>query len=306
VAPAPASTRPWRRVDAGTGTLPGPCAGIAARGLLLAFSLCIASPGIAQTTGRAGELPAISIIIDDLGYRRVDSLRAIELPGPVAYAILPHTPFAGRLAAIAFQLDKEVLLHVPMESEQQDKALGPGAVTSGMTRLEIQAVLNAGLASVPHVSGINNHMGSALTQETRAMGWLMDWVGRNGDLYFVDSLTSSRSVALRTAQAAGLRAIARDVFLDASPEPEMIRKQFQRLVEFARTHGTGLAIGHPYPQTLSVLRNVLLKPSYYGVELVPVRELIARRARALQVTSKRASSNIDDRSRYARNTLIGN
>jgi polysaccharide deacetylase 2 family uncharacterized protein YibQ len=86
----------------------------------------------------------------------------------------------------------------------------------------------------------------------------------------------------------------------------MIRKQFQRLVEFARAHGTGLAIGHPYPQTLSVLRNVLLKPSYYGVELVPVRELIARRARALQVTSKRASSNIDDRPRYARNTLIGN
>jgi hypothetical protein len=33
-----------------------------------------------------------------------------------------------------------------------------------MARLELQAVLDAGLASVPHVSGINNHMGSALTQ----------------------------------------------------------------------------------------------------------------------------------------------
>ncbi len=304
--PAPSSTRPRRRVDATTEALSRPCGGIAGRGLLLVFSLCIASHSIAQTTGRPSELPAISIIIDDLGYRRLDSLRAIELPGPVAYAILPHTPYAGRLAAIAFQLDKEVLLHVPMESEQQDKALGPGAVTSAMTRLEIQAVLNAGLASVPHVSGINNHMGSALTQETRAMGWLMDWVSRSGDLYFVDSLTSSRSVALSTAQAAGLRAIGRDVFLDASPEPDMIRKQFQRLVAFARTHGTGLAIGHPYPQTLSVLHDVLLKPSYYGVELVPVRELIARRSRALQVTSRKRTRNTDVGGRYARNTLIGN
>ena len=298
--------RPGRRVVDCGASLSSRCAGFAAHGLLLAGSLCTASSSVAQSTHRPDELPAISIIIDDLGYRRLDSLRAIELPGPVAYAILPHTPYAGRLAAIAFQLDKEVLLHVPMESEQQEKALGPGAVTSGMTRVEILAVLNAGLASVPHVSGINNHMGSALTQETRAMGWLMDWVSRSGDLYFVDSLTSSRSVALRTAQAAGLRAIARDVFLDASPEPEMIRKQFQRLVEFARTHGTGLAIGHPYPQTLSVLRNVLLKPSYYGVELVPVRELIARRSRVLQVTSKKATRNTDGRARYARNALIGN
>jgi polysaccharide deacetylase 2 family uncharacterized protein YibQ len=272
---------------------------------LLAGSLCIASPSVAQGTVRPGELPAISIIIDDLGYRRLDSLRAIELPGPVAYAILPHTPYASRLASIAFQLDKEVLLHVPMESEQ-DKALGPGAMTSGMTRLEIQAVLDAGLASVPHVSGINNHMGSALTQETRAMGWLMDWVSRSGDLYFVDSLTSPGSVALRTAQAAGLRAIGRDVFLDASPDPEMIRKQFQRLIELALAHGTSLAIGHPYPQTLSVLRNVLLKPSYYGVELVPVRELIARRSRAPRVTSQERTRNADGYAHYARNTLIGN
>ncbi len=301
---APPSTRPGRRVVARGASLSRRCASIAGHGLLLAGCLCIASHSVAQSTDRPAELPAISIIIDDLGYRRLDGLRAIELPGPVAYAILPHTPYASRLAGIAFQLDKEVLLHVPMESEQ-DKALGPGAVTVGMTRLEIRAVLDAGLASVPHVSGINNHMGSALTQKTRAMGWLMDWMSRSGDLYFVDSLTSSRSVALRTAQAAGLRAIGRDVFLDASPEPEMIRKQFQRLIEFARAHGTGLAIGHPYPQTLSVLRNVLLKPSYYGVELVPVRELIARRSRARQLTSKEPARNTDGRARYARNTLIG-
>ncbi len=302
--PAPPSTRPGRRVVDRAASLSSRCTGNAGHGLLLAGSLLIASHSVAQSTDRPGELPAISIIIDDLGYRRLDSLRAIELPGPVAYAILPHTPYASRLAGIAFQLDKEVLLHVPMESEQ-DKALGPGAVTSSMTRLEIQAVLNAGLASVPHVSGINNHMGSALTQETRAMGWLMDWMSRSGDLYFVDSLTSSRSVALRTAQAAGLRAIGRDVFLDASPEPEMIRKQFQRLIEFARAHGTGLAIGHPYPQTLSVLRKVLLKPSYYGVKLVPVRELIALRAGTSRPAASR-SGIANQRAAYAQYSLIRN
>jgi polysaccharide deacetylase 2 family uncharacterized protein YibQ len=260
-------------------------------GLALALSLGTAKSVLAQSSDADDELPAISIIIDDLGYRRLDGLRAIELPGPVAYAILPHTPYATRLAGIAFQLDKEVLLHVPMQSDVAHKALGPGALTKHMSRSEIQAVLEAGLASVPHVSGVNNHMGSALTRDAAPMGWLMEWMSRNGDLYFVDSLTSSESVAMRAATGAGLRAIARDVFLDPTPDSAIVRRQFLRLIEIARERGTGLAIGHPYPQTLSVLRDVLLKPSHYGVELVSVRELMARRARVLQTRASRSRTS---------------
>ena len=272
--------------------------------LLLLACLCNAdTQATAQDNDTPGGLPAISIIIDDLGYRRLDGLRALELPGPVAYAVLPHTPYATRLAAIAFQLDKEVLLHVPMESEL-GKALGPGALTDAMAQGEIRAVLDAGIASVPHVTGINNHMGSALTQQSRAMGWLMDWMNEQGELYFVDSITSARSVALRSASAAGLRAIGRDVFLDATADAGMIAKQFERLIALARERGTGLAIGHPYPETLSVLRKVLVKPSYYGVQLVPVRELIARRMNAARAQSTLPGQNNSNTARYARSLFV--
>jgi len=280
---------------------PGRWPRLAGRGVLLALCAFFASVSVARNVAEPVAQPAISIIIDDLGNRRVESLRAIELPG---HAFLPHTPYASRLAGIAFQMDKEVLLHVPMESEL-DKALGPGALTIGMARPDVEAVLDAGLAAVPHVSGMNNHMGSALTQKTRAMGWLMEWMNSNGDLYFVDSLTSPRSVALRSAREAGLRAIERDVFLDSNPDPKMIRKQFQRLIDLARERGTALAIGHPYPQTLGVLSDVLSQPSRYGVKLVAVKELIARRARASHVKSTEPTRNGDDRKRYAHNSLIG-
>lgn len=269
-------------------------------GLVLAIGLGAANTAAAQS---AVELPAISIIIDDLGYRRHEGLRALELPGPVAYAVLPHTPYGNRLAAIAFQLDKEVLLHVPMESDL-DKALGPGALTSGMARIEMQAVLDAGLASVPHVSGINNHMGSALTRQPRAMTWVMEWISRQGGLYFVDSLTSSSSVALHSASEAGLPAIGRDVFLDDSTDTEMIRKQFLRLIQLSKEHGTGLAIGHPYPETLSVLREVLLKPSYYGVKLVTVRDLISRRTGESHAALTNQAPSTYVRARYAGNSRI--
>ena len=279
----------------------------AGRGLLFTLGLCACSASVAETSTPAAvspaELPLISIIIDDLGYRRLDGLRALELPGPVAYAVLPHTPYGSRLADIAFKLDKEVLLHVPMESEL-DKALGPGALVNGMAQPEIQAVLDAGLASVPHVSGLNNHMGSSLTQQAQAMTWVMGWMRENGGLYFVDSMTSAQSVALRSASDAGVRAIGRDVFLDASTNADRIREQFQRLVKLARERGTGLAIGHPYPETLSVLRNVLLKPSYYGVRLVPVRELIARRNGAAHARTRFTRPDRSARARYANNAII--
>jgi polysaccharide deacetylase 2 family uncharacterized protein YibQ len=274
------------------------------RGLLFACLCTAVTQTAAQGTDASGELPAISIIIDDLGYRRLDGLRALELPGPVAYAVLPHTPYASRLATIAFQLDKEVLLHVPMQSELE-KALGPGALTNAMAQREIRIALEAGMASVPHVSGINNHMGSALTQQTRAMGWLMDWMNERGELYFVDSITSARSVALSSASEAGLSAIGRDVFLDDTADAGMIAKQFQRLIALARERGTGLAIGHPYPETLGVLRKVLVKPSYYGVQLVSVRELIARRSKAKVVRSTLADQNHSDTAHYANNSTVG-
>jgi len=278
----------------------GSGAGVLGRALLLTLLFGACGVSVAQSGDATGKLPAISIIIDDLGYRRLDGLRALELPGPVAYAFLPHTPYASRLAGIAFQLDKEVLLHVPMESEL-DKALGPGALLNNMPRLEMRAVLDAGLAAVPHVSGINNHMGSALTQQPQAMGWVMEWMSNNGGLYFVDSLTTSKSVALRSANDAGLQATGRDVFLDDSADPRKIRMQFSRLIALALENGTGLAIGHPYPETLSVLRRVLLKPSYYGVQLVSVKELIAKRQKASQRLSTTLQPSPHGHARYASN-----
>ena len=47
--------------------------------------------------GFAGQ-PRVAIIIDDLGYQLEAGRRAIELPGPVAFAVLPGAPRATVLA----------------------------------------------------------------------------------------------------------------------------------------------------------------------------------------------------------------
>lgn len=61
--------------------------------------------------------PAISIIIDDMGYRLKSGSRAVNLPGAIAYSFLPHSPHVTSLSQLAHQQNKEVMLHLPMEAE---------------------------------------------------------------------------------------------------------------------------------------------------------------------------------------------
>lgn len=225
----------------------------------------------------AATLPRIAIIIDDLGDRPVEGERAVSLPGPVAMAFLPHTPHARTLAERAHASGKEVMLHLPLQAAG-DNALGPGAITLDTTERQFFERFADGLASVPHVGGVNNHMGSLLTRHPGHMGWLMDALANHRVGWFVDSYTAVESVALALARERGLAAARRDVFLDADPAPEAIALEFERLVKLAQLRGTALGIGHPYPATLELLERELPRLRERGVELVGVAHLIRLQA----------------------------
>ena len=54
------------------------------------------------------------------------------------------------------------------------KELGPGAITQDMNKAELQYTLEKALDDLPQVKGINNHMGSYLTQKIKPMSWTME------------------------------------------------------------------------------------------------------------------------------------
>ena len=138
------------------------------------------------------------IIIDDMGNDMKALDEVLALPGPVAVAVLPLTRHSAETATRAESRGREVLLHLPMQPKGTLQGLGPGALMSGMGPEEIRENLNKDLASVPGAAGVNNHMGSLLTEDTAAMDALMsDLKSRN--LFFVDSLTTAGSVACRMA-----------------------------------------------------------------------------------------------------------
>lgn len=236
--------------------------------LLLFLTLSASAAGAAG----AARAPSIGIIIDDLGKRVSSGQRAIGLAGPVACAFLPRAEHSAALAREAYRLKKEVLLHLPMES-MDGRPLDGGALTLNMTRRQFLATLRADMRAVPYLSGINNHMGSLLTRHPGHMLWLMRELRRER-VYFVDSRTTDATVARRIARENGVPNSERNVFLDNDTAPAAIAAQFERLLALARQTGSALAIGHPYPQTLSFLEGQLPRLARRGVRLVAVTELI--------------------------------
>lgn len=213
----------------------------------------------------------MSIIIDDLGQSSERDSRTLALPGPVTMAIMPDTPHATDFARQAHKAGKTVILHMPM-----DPATGPYAWHPGTSIDELGRRLDAALAKVPYVTGINNHMGSRMTAQREPMHWLMEELQRR-HLFFVDSRTSAATVAAAEAQAAGLAHVSRDVFLDDVRTVESISKQLQQGIALARRQGSAVLIGHPYPQTLEVLQREIPQLRQQGIELIGLHQMIGER-----------------------------
>ena len=235
----------------------------------------------------ASATPLISVVIDDLGDQRSRGERALQLPGAVAYAFLPNTRFADEQARRAHQSGKEVLLHLPLQPSSGE--LYETGISSMSNRQHVAQQLKAGLASVPHASGVNNHQGSLLTRSLPHMQWLMDELRRAGDYYFLDSRTTGGSVAYQAARARGLAATTRNIFLDTERDGAYVAEQFHKLVVKAKRHGHALAIGHPYPETLRVLERELQRLDQHGVALVAPSALISAQGRGADTAKNYAA-----------------
>lgn len=220
----------------------------------------------------AKALPKIAIIIDDIGYNRPAGEHIINIPGALTYAVIPFTPFGKRLAELAHSQSKEVLLHLPMEATYRKK-LDTGGLTVHQSKYELKDLVNNSLAAVPHVSGFNNHMGSLLTTDRKAMEWIMEEAS-SLPLFFVDSVTNPNSIAGKVASEHDIPNLRRDVFLDNSPSEQEIHSAFLKLIARAKKNQFAIGIAHPHPGTIKYLSTHIPNLKESGVELVSVSELI--------------------------------
>ena len=224
---------------------------------------------IARKTGRIG------IILDDFG---TQSPKLIEqfcrIPQRLTLSVFPDMKRSGEIAETIHRGGHQVMIHFPMEPYDYPKEdPGEDAIYVRQSIEEIRRRTSTAIGTVPYAVGINNHMGSRATEDERVMRAALAEVKRK-KLFFVDSRTSSRSVAFKMAKAMKVRCAERDLFLDHVNDPQAIRKELWRLADLAAQNGGALGIGHGRPNTLNALKEVLPKLQKRGFQFVWASELV--------------------------------
>jgi polysaccharide deacetylase 2 family uncharacterized protein YibQ len=233
---------------------------------------------------RAGEeaVPAppenqVAIIIDDMG----DSLEVLQeicdLGQPVTISILPLSLYAEETARMAHEKGLHVMLHLPGESlnHPDGNSLTAGLIRSGMSEEDVRSLVEASLSRVPYVEGVNNHMGSKITQEEPVMRPILE-VLKSRDLFFLDSRTTADTIAFNLAREMGLRAGFRNVFLDSTVGVDYSKKKIIELFRLAQRTGRAIGIGHPFPETLRALKDNISLAKKFKVKPVFVSEIIPK------------------------------
>lgn len=219
----------------------------------------------------------VAIIIDDFGYHGEGTDEMLNIDIPFTAAVMPFSENSAQDAQAVHDAGKEIILHMPMESLTGKKSwVGDKGIFKSMSDDEIKQRVNEALGVVKYATGLNNHMGSAIMEDERSLGAVMDIVSENG-LIFVDSMTTEKSVGDDVCNAKGVQVIKRDVFLDSTDDINVVKKNLQKTENIALKKGFAVAIGHVGPEGGNITAKAIAEMSSQmkekGIEFVTVSKL---------------------------------
>jgi hypothetical protein len=226
-------------------------------------------PDLARTTGR------IAIIVDDFGHQDPALISGFcSLKQPVTLSVFPWHENAIRIAEQAAAAGHGVMVHLPMEPiDYPNRDPGPDAIFEGDSEERIRMLTRKALTAVPHARGMNNHMGSRVTESREAIREVLREV-RSLGFFYIDSMTSPRSVAYQVAQEMGVASRRNAAFLDLRENERAVGAELKALAVRARLEGTAVAIGHAKETTLAVLERELPELAAEGFVFVKVEEAV--------------------------------
>ena len=223
------------------------------------------------------DAPMLAIVVDDCGGNLTMAEELLDLELPLTLAIIPHLRYSESTAALAALRGVPYLVHVPMQAlGDPDGMAGKGrlyAIGVGMNENTIKEALFQQIDAYPDAFGINNHRGSRATSDARTMGVVMEAL-KGRSLVFLDSNTTPKTVAYRTAQEAGLRTTKNEYFLDNQSDRAYVASRVLVAAAGAAKRGRAVAICHLRPETLAYLKTASSAAieREHGVRLVTLPE----------------------------------
>lgn len=214
-----------------------------------------------------GKKPKLVIIIDDVSSLK-QLARIKSLPIKITPSIFPPYELSKSNHKLAQGLE-HYIIHLPMQSgKAYDKQYGTLKVTD--SREKIEARVKEVRRLFPNARYVNNHTGSAFTNNYHAMKILYIAL-RNEGFVFVDSRTTGMTKVPKIAHDFGDAYVARDIFIDNKQNIPYIHAQLKKAVQNAKKNGYAVAIGHPHIATMKALTGA--KDIFNEVELVYIDEI---------------------------------
>ncbi len=221
----------------------------------------------------AAPKPKIAFVIDDVGYNQRQAELLFSIDHPLTIAILPQLAHSKYFAEEGKKEGFDTILHQPLEPENPNVEPGPGLIKVDMSPEQIQEILEQNLATVPGVIGMNNHMGSRATRDKKIIDVLAQKL-KEKNLFFLDSLTHSESIAHEVTVSLGVPTTKRDVFLDNEDVYEKVLERIKETADVAKQNGKAIAIGHIRKNTLDAIKESIPKLEAEGFEITTVKELL--------------------------------
>ncbi len=199
--------------------------------------------GIEETTG------TLYFVIDDVGNNLFQLKPFLKLPMNLTFAVLPGLKYSKDAIDLIREAGKDYIIHQPMEAVGGQNP-GPGALLVGMTQDEVRTIVTDNIKDYYDLKGMNNHMGSAGTADYELMSFLYN-VLKEKKIGFLDSRTTSKSVARELAEIKGVPFAERSIFLDNSKERQAILDAVENGLNVSEKKGHAVMIGHIWTEELA-------------------------------------------------------
>jgi polysaccharide deacetylase 2 family uncharacterized protein YibQ len=222
----------------------------------------------------------VAFVIDDWGYSKKNLELLFQIHRPITIAVLPNLNYSKEIAEEVGQNGRlhDIILHLPLESES-NATPELNTIRCSMGKEKIVSILKKDIESLPGIIGVSNHQGSRATKDKNTMKVIFTELKKR-KLFFLDSMTSPKSVCKDIAHNTGLRFARRDVFLDLTDKKDSklfkshIKKQIEELIDIAKKEGSAIGIGHNNRITLEVLRDAILELERQRIRIVPLKRLV--------------------------------
>ena len=217
----------------------------------------------------------VAIIVVDFGHQDEALVRRFcALKQTITLSIFPGREKSAWIAEQAAAAGHGVMVYLSMEPRGYPRPdPGPNTVLTGHPPEKVRSLIRMARANLPQATGLNNHMGSRLTEDPTAIGRVLEEVDRHG-LFFVDSFTSPHSMASTVAEEQGMPAGRNSMFLDRKEARESVERSVEALAEMAGISGTVIGIGRALPATLAALEHVLPELEKRGFVFIKAREAV--------------------------------